>query len=187
MRIGIDIDDTLREFASTLDKLLQRDYPTLTFNSNIPTWGYTHINFPDEIKKDISIFWREKYIKELIYDAPTCYNAIEGFKRIRNWADLAKHKLICVSNQSHETLPGTLEWLGKHNFRFDEIHFVSDKTSVHIDFLIDDSPKYYDQWICNKRQKTKFILIDQPYNQQLYHDFRAKDLIDAHKLLLTLM
>lgn len=184
LRIGIDIDDTLREFMSTLYELLKKNIGYREY-SPIPTWGLTNIEFP--LNYDISKLWRKAYINELIINAKPCEGAIEGFAELRYWADSYGAKLICVTNQSNETLTPTIEWIGKHNFRFDELHFVKNKTDVDIDFLIDDSPKYYDEWICAGKGKHKFIMVDQPYNKQIWHDIRIKNMMEAKKKILTLI
>ena len=182
--IGFDIDDVLRDFTGVLDNIIDKYYPN-KINKNGPwTWMFDQYLFEmDELRK----IWEEEYSKAILLEAPLCKNAYEGYKLIYDWAKNRGDNVICISNQSTKTLPYTLEWLGKNKFIFDKYIFTPNKHLIDMDYLIDDSPKYYDDWICSGKPKSNFILMNKSYNMQLYHTNRANDLFEAYTIILKLI
>ena len=179
IRLGIDIDDVLRDFELSFRKVLEVFYPGKYIEHKIPTWTFDHIDLPYDKIKDIMYY---EHANEILLDAPMCNDALEGIKRLNALRDSHGLELVCVSNQPEHVIPLTLQWLGNHKFNFKEIIFTDNKTAVNIDYLIDDSSKNYDDWIASGRSKNSYILVNKSYNIQLYHNIRIDSIAETEKI-----
>jgi len=54
---------------------------------------------------------------------------------------------------------------------------------VDVDFLIDDSPRNYDEWVAHGRAEHMFVLFNRPYNKSCPASRRIDSLTDAIRII----
>ena len=47
---------------------------------------------------------------------------------------------------------------------------------VNVDYLVDDSPNNFENWVRGRGMQEGFILMDQPYNQHIKTNHRVYDI-----------
>jgi 5'(3')-deoxyribonucleotidase len=87
------------------------------------------------------------------------------------------HKVVIVTWQFNlDNIMHTLRFLDAHGIRYDDICFTKDKWMIKGDYLIDDNPEF----IMDKRDKSKKIIVDTPYNRNVSKKYkRVNSLKDA--------
>ena len=83
-------------------------------------------------------------------------------KILSEWAEEKGHDLVCVTSQKPHASHHTLSWLGKYGLNFDTVYFRKGwkKWMVDVDYLVDDSPNNYDNWVRGRGMQEGFILND---------------------------
>ena len=185
MRIGIDCDGVLRDFIGAFRKVVAQEFP----NQEIP-WMVTSWRFEKELpwltEKEVKELYREKFADVIFRDALPLDSRIMEFWALEKWAKKENHKLICVTSQWPSIRHYTLYWLGKHNLNFDEVIFERGrlKWKKNIDWLIDDSPENYRNWVRGRGNDENFIVCDAPYNKDINPTHRIHSLLDIQKIIL---
>ena len=111
--------------------------------------------------------------KIFINDAPGMDYPTAGFTTTMVKLRGKGHKIHVVTHRNAKgAARQTLEWMDKYGVPTDATHFVRDKTVVHVDVLIEDSPgNYYDSVDAG----IPCILMDQPWNQLVTGVTRVHD------------
>jgi 5'(3')-deoxyribonucleotidase len=178
MRIGIDVDGVLRDFCDGLLKVVREEYPHYMKDDfvEINDWKLAN-NFNCE-KTDLQEIYWYKYADKIMGNSNPIYGAIEQMYNLFEWADNNNHSVVCVTSQKPHARHYTLSWLGKYGLNFDTVYFRKgwQKWMVDVDYLIDDSPNNFDNWVRGRGMQEGFILMDRPYNQHIKSNYRIKEL-----------
>jgi len=176
MRIGIDCDGVIRNFVSSVKRVIENEHPEHSDNLHrMPTnWNFeSWLPFWSEDEAEDFIF--NKHYVDIFANASPFQEATEDWHLLKQWAKDNRHELVMVSAQRRNTVNPTTLWIATHNFDFKEIHYTHDKYKVDVDVLIDDSPSKLKKFqkksvtggipICMKRNwntecHTKYISID---------------------------
>ena len=184
MRIGIDCDGVLRDFIGAFRKVVAQEYP----NQEIP-WMVTSWRFEKDLPwltgAEIKDLYREKFADIVFRDALPIDSRIMEFWALEKWAKKENHKLICVTSQWPKIRCHTLYWLGKHNLNFHEVIFEKGrlKWQKDIDWLIDDSPENYKNWVRGRGNDKNFIVCDALYNRDINSTYRINSLLDIQEII----
>ena len=91
---------------------------------------------------------------------------------------------VCVTSQKPHARHHTLSWLGKYGLNFDTVYFRKgwQKWMVDVDYLVDDSPNNFENWVRGRGMQEGFILMNQPYNEHIKSNCRIKELKQKKKL-----
>ena len=155
MKIGIDIDDVIRDFVGKLKEIYFREYPSHKLIKE-DVWNMS-LWFP--IEKEIYKFAFETYAKEIYIQARTYENALEFLIKLRK-----NNRVILVTKQPSKKLEGlTKEWLEIKNIPYDGLIFTQDKSEFAGDYLLDDSTANLERIKQVKRSIP--ICFDRPWNQ----------------------
>lgn len=146
--IGIDIDGTLRDFESQVEKYIEKDYPQAL--SSFRQIKHNEYRTLDKIGvfSDIQEVWKwmyEERVFELFGMAPRVHqNAISNLNIFAKAADQAGFDLVISTVQKNQSVTATLHWLSKWGSRIQTIlcfNSSTDKLNSGIDIFIDDSPE----------------------------------------------
>ena len=185
MTIGIDVDGVLRDFCDGLTKVLREHYPQYLKKDFVEI---QHWNFQDDFvcsREEIKQIYRKDYAKDIMGNSNPIFGAIEQMYDLVDWADKNKHSLVCVTSQKPDIRHHTLSWLGKYGLNFDTIYFTRGrfKWKMPIDYLVDDSPENFDNWVRGRGTQEGFILMDKIYNQHTKSNCRIKELKEIKEII----
>lgn len=171
MRIGIDLDGVLYDFAASLKHYL----------INWRQWHRAACR-PDPTRWEFYLDWgldEPEFIRlcNLGVDAGVIFRhgdptpgAGEALQALRD----AGHTLHIITDRSFGAGDGeasrdaTREWLYQHSIPFDTLDFTSDKTSVETDMMIDDKPENYRALVA---AECDAWLMNQPWNQGDFDEY----------------
>ena len=181
--IGIDVDGVLRDFCTGLEKVVKEHYPEYLPEdyTGINNWKLSDNFIAD--KADLQKIYWEEYAKEIMGESPAFEENVRQMKNLISHYDGLIHgntdvTFVCVTSQKPHARYHTLSWLGKHGLNFDTIYFRKGwkKWMVNVDYLVDDSPNNFENWVRGRGMKEGFILMDQPYNQHIETEHRVYDI-----------
>ena len=179
-KIGLDVDGVLRNLMDEINKVFRRPYPEHITDEPAYTYDFPHIRMPLKDKFDI-IF--NKYPKDIFLKAKPYQNTISQFKLLKKWAAQNNMILACATSQEPHLIPFTFSWLGKYNLVFDEVYITKDKGNIGLDYLIDDAPYNYENWLKNGNPEQNFFLMSREWNQETKATNRIKELADIIKII----
>jgi hypothetical protein len=139
LRVGVDIDGVLYDFARSLHQFVCPDAPfqePLRWEFYLD-WGMTEAEFKAAFHAGVDagvIF---------TYGAPFP-RVCDGFRLIK----AAGHTIHMVTDRSQGTggasEAATRSWLDRYDLPFDSLTFAADKTVVRLDVMVDDKPENYE-------------------------------------------
>ncbi|MBI2004015.1 hypothetical protein HYS72_00970 [Candidatus Pacearchaeota archaeon] len=155
MKIGIDIDGVIRNWAGKLSEIYFRENPVHKQIRNdtydVGCW------FP--IGKEIYKFGFEVHAEEIYTEAQVYPEAKEFLKKLHK-----DDELVFVTHQPNKNLEYlTIKWINKNELPHDCILFTKDKSKFKGDYLLDDYTKNL-QRISMVRNSIP-ICFNQPWNQ----------------------
>ena len=132
--VKIDIDSVIRDIHTEMLKV---------YNSSIyceKKMSYEDLKYFDVTKTfpdlfDPAYFFFSTHASQVFGRAELCDNALEGLYKLKE----AGHKIILVSAQLRHNMAITINWLNKNAVPFDELCFVTDKSIVKGDYILDDN------------------------------------------------
>lgn len=151
MRIGIDIDGTIRDIYSPLKSLAEELYNL----KSEPIYKWTNYKIWNHFfyfKKGFTTWTseRENEFKQFWFNSRQTENIYYLYAKPYSWTKWALdklrkdgHKIILISAApTKKIMKYTLNWLDYNYIPFDEIHFVEyeSKPYVECDVYLDDSP-----------------------------------------------
>jgi uncharacterized HAD superfamily protein len=180
MIIKIDVDGVIRNINETMCKM----YNDL-FDENLTVEDMFDYDVEKVFKKfkeeygmtavDYFFNWSSKdvFLRSNPYDGVR-----EAIQKLRD----AGHKVVIVTWQfSLQNKYYTLLFFEKNKIPYDDICFTKDKWMIQGDWLIDDNPEFIE----DKRDKSKKILINMPYNKKVLPFLqRANNLQEAVDIIL---
>ena len=75
--------------------------------------------------------------------------------------------MVCVTKQNQENAHYTFTWLHNHGVYFPEYHITDQKYCLNLDYLVDDAPENYEQWVEHGNKEKNFFLRDASYNRYM--------------------
>ena len=156
---AVDVDEVLRDNLSNMLRVYNEEYNDNKKLSDLHDFQ-VDISFPkisEATGQTASNYFFEQHAQEVFTDAEAIEGAKEAIDILRKYG-----KVIIVTYQKNtENRIRTLEWLDKHDIKFDSICFTRDKSIVHADYMIDDNDWNFIGCNC-----CHGILIERPYNQK---------------------
>ena len=186
-RIGIDVDGVLRDFCGDLVSIVKKEYPQYIKGNPdefvIDTWSLAE-SFNCSKQELQQIYWYSHCDKIMGNGAPM-YGAIKQMYDLFDWADEKGHSLVCVTSQQPHIRHYTLSWLGKYGLNFDTVYFTRGrhKWRTPVDYLVDDSPENFDNWVRGRGMQEGYILMDHIYNQHTKSSYRIKELKQVKEII----
>ena len=180
MIIKIDVDGVIRNINETMCKM----YNDL-FDENLTVedmFDYDVEKVFNKVKEKLGITAVEYFFDwsaRSIFLNSNPYDGVrEAIQKLRN----AGHKVVVVTWQfSLQNKYYTLLFFKKNKIPYDDICFTRDKWMIQGDWLIDDNPEFIE----DKRDKSKKILINMPYNKKVIPFLqRANNLQEAVDIIL---
>ncbi len=155
MRIGLDIDNVIRDWVTSLIYNFRCDFP----NENIEIKPTFDIAQWSTIGQRIYKYAFEEKPLEIYLSALPMPGAIEYLNELK----LDSHRIVLISNQPNEkTRAFTNIWLGRYSIPFDELHYTSRKWEVKCDIFVDDYLKNIEDY--RKHVEVPCIVFDAPWN-----------------------
>lgn len=137
IRIGIDIDGTIRDIYTPLLKKLRERNPDMVFP---PVSQWEHY----EVWKNLSM--SEEVLKKIWFEECAEYIYLTGARSYEPLIQQNWYQMVLISGQPNtNTEQLTLEYLKTRGILYDEIHFTTQKHTVVCDYYIEDSPAYLKQ------------------------------------------
>jgi len=185
MVIGIDVDGVLRDFCQGLEAVVKKHYPQYLPEdyTGINNWKLSD-NFIAE-KSDLQKIYWDEYSKEIMGESPAFEKNVQQMKDLILWGEEVDVTFVCVTSQKPHARYHTLSWLGKHEINFDTVYFRKGwkKWMVNVDYLVDDSPNNFENWVRGRGMQEGFILMDQPYNQHIKSNYRITELNQIKEII----
>ena len=180
MIIKIDVDGVIRNINETMCKM----YNDL-FDENLTVedmFDYDVEKVFNKVKEKLGItavdYFFDRSARSIFLNSNPYDGVREAIQKLRN----AGHKVVVVTWQfSLENKYYTLLFFKKNKIPYDDICFTRDKWMIQGDWLIDDNPEFIE----DKRDKSKKILINMPYNKKVIPFLqRANNLQEAVDIIL---
>jgi 5'(3')-deoxyribonucleotidase len=184
-KIGIDVDGVLRDFCDGLTKVVREHYPQYMKDDFVEVNDWKLANNFNCTKEDLQqIYWHD-YADEIMGNSNPIQGAIEQMYDLMDWAEEKGHSLVCVTSQKLHARHHTLSWLGKYGLNFDTVYFRKgwQKWMVDVDYLVDDSPNNFENWVRGRGMQEGFILMNQPYNEHIKSNCRIKELKQIKEII----
>ena len=195
MRIGIDINNVLRDTLSKIEQVYEKWYIENPFLeetefkyeiiSPVTTLNLTsHLKFPDE--DHLYNFLYKEYTMEIFGHAPsmeyTSMNDLNDF-----YLDMRdEHDILIVSDEIGKSKPATLFFLSKFGCLIESIKFYSEPTKKQmwdsIDILLTANP---DLLLTNPEKKC-VIKYETSYNQEVTTEHQIKSLKELKEKILSI-
>lgn len=166
MRVGVDIDGVLYDFASGLRNYLheiEEDDHTVGCSYGAPErwefyedWGFDLHDFMQHCHNGVDAGW-------VFWSGPSFPGARGALQSLRNEG----HTIVLITDR-HFGAPGmsrraTESWLASHNMPYDELHITADKATVKVDFHIDDKIENYEAM---RGAGVQSFLLARPWNSE---------------------
>lgn len=140
MRIGLDVDNCVRDFTGALTRVYKDSFPDHKV-TKITNWDLSKF-FP--LGDNIYNFIYSNQVKNIFYEAAYPYDDVEdGLEELKN----AGHEIVFLTRQKSKSKVMTQKWLEYYEFPFTEVHYfdVGDKhklfkSSINCDIYLEDSP-----------------------------------------------
>lgn len=180
MIIKIDVDGVIRNINETMCKM----YNDL-FDENLTVedmFDYDVEKVFNKVKEKLGItavdYFFDRSARSIFLNSNPYDGVREAIQKLRN----AGHKVVVVTWQfSLQNKYYTLLFFKKNKIPYDDICFTRDKWMIQGDWLIDDNPEFIE----DKRDKSKKILINMPYNKKVIPFLqRANNLQEAVDIIL---
>ena len=180
IKIGIDVDGVLRDFAAQFAKYAKQRYDKTLKADDFTEFGFPNVTVRG--RKIITDVFADLDAAEFVFGgAPTLTNAKTGYGM---FTDDARFDVYIVSSQKQDHEWITNQWLERNGFdQHIRTFYERNKLKAPVQILIDDKPDHIAKYWQNSRDG---ILINAPYNTNgtVEQDFpRADDLIDAYTML----
>ena len=94
IRLGVDVDDVLRDITPAIMDVFIKHYPESVINNVIDGWDFPNVDLPIEKKKHIMFY---EFPKEIFLYSQPVKNTYTEFKILRDWANKNSVKLVCVT------------------------------------------------------------------------------------------
>lgn len=173
IRIGIDVDEVLRDFVGRISDLA---YEETGIRVQRPSTYYY------DIEKETGISFRDKiwgtgeWAEKVFEGASLVDNAKEGYDAFMG---NDRYDVYIVTTQSKDTEHHTLNWLKDNGFTgYKDIYVTKDKLEAPCQILVDD--KIDNVKAYNENARLAY-LADRPHNQEYETNRRVNDLLDAYQ------
>jgi len=182
MIVKIDVDGVIRDIISAMCKIYNENFKGNLCVNDIDDYD-VNTNFPEIIKqtgrKPTEYFFTDHADK--IFE--TVSKPFNGVKKSIDKLRRNGNKVVIVTWQfSLKNIKHTLDFLDIYDIQYDDICFTRDKWLIKGDYLIDDNPEF----ITDKRDKSKKIIIDTPYNRYVSKKIvRVNSLKDAVNYIIN--
>ena len=176
MTVKIDVDGVIRDIITAMCGIYNKKFGGKLCPDDIDDYDI-NTNFVEIPKRTgmtpVDYFFRENAGLIFEYFSQPFEGVKESIDELRNNG----HKVVIVTWQFNlENIMHTLRFLDVHGIRYDDICFTKDKWMIKGDYLIDDNPEF----IMDKRDKSKKIIVDTPYNRNVSKKYkRVNSLKDA--------
>jgi 5'(3')-deoxyribonucleotidase len=173
MRLGIDIDSTIRQFAEDSIYKWNLEYKDCQIDNGINCfsrkmvindWADYDYFYKVCGGRDKAFAWWIQ--NEVFRHAPVMTGARESLLDLHR----SGHDIVIISKQTRHSHPEaarqTTEWLYSNRIYYDELHYCNNKTVVDVDVLIDDNAKLIEEFaLHNAKDSNKFaILLRYPWS-----------------------
>lgn len=173
MRVGTDSDGVLDNFHMGVKNTLiatgqghvwKSGPKSKSYWNYFEDWGWDWPRFKELCDYGVD--------NGLIFTGHFFDDARESIERIRSLG----HEVILITDRSFGSDPmnsrkNTIEAYERAGIHYDEIHFTSDKTSVHVETMVEDKLENYDALINNG---TPTWLINREWNEIPGGDMRNR-------------
>ncbi len=111
-----------------------------------------------------------------------------GSKEAMNHLYAMGHRIVIITdrpfgkNGGKNSRRATFRWLRKHGFKFHEVHFTADKTTVPVDMMIDDK---VENFVALREAGVDVYLLDRPWNQHVDAGYRRIPYIEQYVSIVT--
>jgi len=176
MTVKIDVDGVIRDIITAMCQIYNDKFGGKLCPDDIDDYDI-NTNFVEIPKRTgmtpVDYFFREH--ADLIFEYVS--QPFEGVKESIDELRNNGHKVVIVTWQFNlDNIMHTLRFLDMHCIKYDDICFTKDKWMIKGDYLIDDNPEF----IMDKRDKSKKIIVDTPYNRNVSKKYkRVNSLKDA--------
>jgi hypothetical protein len=159
MRVGVDLDGVCYDFAGGLRRYLGlslEEAPEPTRWEFYEDWGLALDDFLIHCHAGVNAGW-------LFWVGDPFPGTREALVRLRN----AGHTIVIITDRffgdTGASERATRQWLDNHDLPYDEIHFTSDKTTVSVDYMVDDKFSNYEAMF---NSGVRSYLLDRPWNYE---------------------
>lgn len=184
LSVGVDLDGVVFDFTSELYRLMCQD----------DKFREKHPIFREPKDYDMSDWFADKEDFLRIYEL---YTLCGGHARSKAYPDAAEALVRLSEAENVElhivtargtdmgaqwcSMVDTVRQLDNVNVRVDGLHFVTDKSRLPLDILIEDGPSNLNSaW----RNNMITFAVDKPYNRDAHGSVRVKSLLEAAKMIV---
>lgn len=161
MKIGIDIDGVLRDWAESLKRNYRKADPK-SIIKHIRDWDNYDVEPHFKGSIPVKDFFLNQKPEEIYLGAKPYRGATRFVERLKNNG----HQVHLVSYQPTPLLEQlTTSWLVKQNITDVTVHYTPDKHMVGLDVMLDDSTDMLVKFTPDPSFSGIPVCIDRPWNQ----------------------
>lgn len=159
MKVGIDVDGVLRDWASSLSNNYRLEFPRAQVDP-ITKWKTYDITPYFKNGMNVRDFFMYAKPYEVYVDAKPYSKAAEFVEKLKKRG----HDVHIVSYQPTQQLEQlTTMWLHKNNITGVTVHYTKDKHKVGLDVMLDDCTDMLAKF--NWKSSGIPVCMDKPWNQ----------------------
>ena len=178
MKIGITLNEVLRDFISQLKYVYKKYYNEDLIDTEITDWDLIKF-FKFNDKEGLNNFLYSSAALEIFGHADQLHNNIMNDLNsfIANIIDEEEHEVFLISRDAHKARPATLFFLTKLGFTGNNIKFVLDTTKKwdDIDILITANPIALE----SKPEGKISVKVNTTYNVDIESDYEVDTLLEV--------
>jgi len=177
MRIGITLDEVIRDFIGQLKYVYTKYYGENMEGVDIEDFDLVKYFKFDSEKKLNEFLYSESPMEIFAHADQLHNNIIPKLNRfISDINDYEEHEIIILSRDAHKSRPSTLFFLSKLGFTGDSIKFLSDTTKMwdNVDLLVTANPIALE----SKPEGKISVKINASYNKKIEADFELDTILE---------
>lgn len=180
-RVLVDVDGVLRDFVGSVIDTVKLHKGLDAKDRSEWKWRIedNYENLPDDFDIGKFVFDNGNVTYNIMSTASPYSGNLDALQQMGD-----EFLIAIVSSQPNPICQkATVQWLDQYNVEYNSLHFTKDKTIVWGEYLIDDNLDNLRNFEESSEHRTS-IAIDRPWNQE-WLGYRAADISEAHKILLT--
>lgn len=173
MKLGFDLDETVVDLTSEIEKYLEINYGISWPAECFINYGFRDCKFindetlNEKIVDDLCIIANDA---DFQHSAAPAYGAREVLQKLKK----VGHQIYFISSRPKQNQPKTFRWLRENDIPFDGLRIIGldEQKGPHgrrlnLDMYVDDLEKHLvSMWNYKKKWRKGLLLMDKPWNRQ---------------------
>lgn len=162
-KFAVDVDDVIRQLLCNMVELYNSEFNESLTCDDVQDYD-VGVSFPKVSEKYDNVyewFFNENAYRLFMRSEPIV-GAIDAINRLYDFGEI----YIVTKQSGIKNKMYTLMWLEKYGVKYDALCFVTKKSMINCDYLIDDYQENFRNMECGTG-----VLINAPYNENITDEY----------------